>query len=133
MKKSEQGFTLLEVLAAMTIIGIVLLVFLNAVGFTTFNIRNSDNKTEAIRIAEQELNQTLNDISANPRDFEIKSTTSQAENFPVTVFQTEINNPTYSLPDDSNKYVFLQGIAVFTGTDNISKKGLITVAVKWRE
>lgn len=112
--KPEQGFTLLEVLASLTIISIITLVFFNALGFTSLNIKNSDQKAEAIRIAEEVLNKTLQGTEIEQRDG-------------ILVHFCEIGMRC-DFDEDSSKYVFVEGIMVQGG-----KKKLVMVAVKWRE
>jgi type II secretory pathway pseudopilin PulG len=138
MNKSEQGITLIEVLAAITILSIITIVLMNSLGFTTLAFMRSDNKVEALRIAESELTVNLHETqtattlpSVCTTECKRKKTVSKdGQNFEVTIIETSlVENPTYNYTS-SPSFVSLQGISVLNN-GTTSEQRLITVIVSW--
>lgn len=138
MKKSQRGITLLEVLAAITILSIIGIVLLNSVGFTTSSFVKSDQKVEALRIAESELtvrmyaigsSTTLPNICSTECKV-VKTVNSKGSIYTVTFIETSlVATPAYNYTSP-NPFVSLQAIAVMKNGGS-SEQRLITVIVSW--
>jgi type II secretory pathway pseudopilin PulG len=130
--RNEKGITLVEALAATVILSLVVLTFVTLSSTVSRADDRTDHSTEALRIAELNLNYA--------RDFYIRNNTIPADEFPdsaeggyeVEIQQTDlIGNPAaYNTTSFGERHVSLQTI-VFGGTPPIPR--LITVTVSWEE
>jgi Tfp pilus assembly protein PilV len=124
--RNEKGVSLVEVLGSIVIIGIILYTVLSITGFTSLSIIKSDNRTNAVIIAEKELSHALERIKTE----EMTETEKNAESFKVYTDITEISeNPSFgnSTPRDTSTSVSLQGV----GTNNHGEQVLVTITVSW--
>jgi prepilin-type N-terminal cleavage/methylation domain-containing protein len=139
MNVSERGITLIEVLAAITILSIITVVLINSLGLTTSAFTRSDYKVEALRIAESELSIYLHEIqTATPLPSictteckRIETVVSEnGKSYTVTIIETSLDeNPAYQY-SAIDSFVSLQGISIMdNGTT--SEQRLITVIVSW--
>ena len=92
--KNHNGFTLIEVLASITILGIVLTVFLSFFSNSmTFSVKAEDKLT-AINLAEKELHDLTNSIEAYCKT----ENCEEPNNIPEDTYTRspiELNNKTY--------------------------------------
>ncbi|MFB5282220.1 prepilin-type N-terminal cleavage/methylation domain-containing protein [Peribacillus sp. Hz7] len=92
--KNNNGFTLIEVLASITILGIVLTVFLSFFSNSmTFSVKAEDKLT-AINLAEKELHDLTNSIEAYCKT----KNCEEPNNIPEDTYTRspiELNNKTY--------------------------------------
>ncbi len=138
MRESERGVTLLEVLAAITILSIIAIVLMNSIGFTTSAFSRSDQKVDALRIAESELSVRLYEIETSSplpnvctTECEIVKTVNEnGRPFEVTIIETNlVESPNYQY-SSPNSFVSLQGISVMNN-GAASEQRLLTVIVSW--
>jgi prepilin-type N-terminal cleavage/methylation domain-containing protein len=138
MNRTERGITLIEVLAAITILSIITVVLVNSLGFTTSAFTRSDRKVEALRIAESELSIRLYEIqNTSPKPTvcasDCKTVSSVSKNgvtYTVTTIETSlIENPTYQY-STADTFISLQGIALKDNGTTLEQR-LITVIVSW--
>jgi prepilin-type N-terminal cleavage/methylation domain-containing protein len=84
--KSQKGLTLIEILAASAMLGIIIVAFMGATNFIGNNGQKMDRSVEALNVAEEQLNisrrniklniapvtnQTVSDFSVNQQIFPI--------------------------------------------------------------
>lgn len=138
--RNERGLTLLEVLAATVILSLVVLMFLNISSFSIMSNKNDDLRVNALRLAEQKLNeyrstyaaavpilQNWGDINLDPLD--------PASPYSVYVQQSGIQNQTFSTTAFTNrKFVSLQGVILFRDASTAPATlvpRILTVTVYW--
>jgi prepilin-type N-terminal cleavage/methylation domain-containing protein len=150
MKKNERGLTLIEVLAVTVILSIVLTAFITVSNYTMASRSTSDKKTEALRLAEDVINQ-YRSTYANPSTGNLTVTSSTINTIIViadpapestTDYRIKIQhskvesktntNTSYSLNNLKTNYVSLQSIVTDKNTtDNTVTPRLLTVTVSW--
>jgi prepilin-type N-terminal cleavage/methylation domain-containing protein len=150
MKKNERGLTLIEVLAVTVILSIVLTAFITVSNYTMASRSTSDKKTEALRLAEDVINQ-YRSTYANPSTGNLivtsstittiiviadpapESTTDYRIKIQHSKVESKTNtNTSYSLNNLKTNYVSLQSIVTAKNTtDNTVTPRLLTVTVSW--
>lgn len=138
MNKKQQGMTLIEVLAAITILSIIIIVLMNTLGFTTLAFSKSEQKVQALSIAEQELNLKLHELeTATPpltvcttQCTQTKTLNRNGRTFEVNIVESSVaGQPVYNFTS-KNPYVTLQGVGVMNNGTAYEQR-LITVNVAW--
>ncbi len=139
--KNERGLTLIEVLAAMAILSIIVIAFVNISGYMTLAFSKGDSETEAIRLAEKILTEERNRIdslSTRP-SVDYEKTIPVVNGYVVTINETAlVNNPSYSqpLPTGLTNHVSVQGVVLLKNPNsvpvpNIDDPRLLTVTLSW--
>lgn len=134
VSEHPNGFTLIEVLASIVLLGIIFVIFYQLVGFTALSKDRESRKDGAIQLANETLQETLASISA-------------AENTPAAGSQNEnktgsngmsilINetSPEQDVPPPSgskSEYVSVAAITLLSDGDNIVPRKLV-VTVRWK-
>lgn len=114
--KEEQGASLIEILGAIIIISIIVVTVLNLSGFTSLSFIKSNDRGEALRTAEKELNKALEVMNSCDE-------LPQSSNRITFSCTDDISNPIY--PSDTTSSVLLQGF----GTGEGGQQFLVTVTV----
>jgi prepilin-type N-terminal cleavage/methylation domain-containing protein len=137
--RNEKGLTLLEVLAATVILSLVVLMFLNISSFSIMSNRNDDLRVNALRFAEQKLNEYRSTYAAavpvlqNWAD--LNPALDPASPYGVYVQQSGIQNQTFSTAVFTNrKFVSLQSIILFRDASTAPATlvpRILTVTVYW--
>lgn len=137
MLRNRRGLTLIEILAAMTILGLVVVLFASVSNYSTVRTSKGDIKYNALLLAENELKQLVYDINqtSNPE------VGSQDAKFPVSIngytihvdefpFAGSNHNYKLSTPTDRTTQVSVQAIVnLYNGATPEST--IITVTVSW--
>jgi prepilin-type N-terminal cleavage/methylation domain-containing protein len=150
MKKNERGLTLIEVLAVTVILSIVLTAFITVSNYTMASRSTSDKKTEALRLAEDVINQ-YRSTYAHPSTGNLTVTSSiintiiviadpapeSTADYRIKIQHSKVEsktntNTSYSLNNLKTNYVSLQSIVTAKNTtDNTVTPRLLTVTVSW--
>ncbi|TBL80229.1 type IV pilus modification PilV family protein [Paenibacillus thalictri] len=139
MFKNERGVTLVEVLAAVVLLGIAVIIFVNLSGYTLLAGKKSDYKTAALRIGEKVLNEKRAEIAASAPALPWTVSSSTADDgslhFKVFVQQTDMASPAYSKTGFGSHYLSLNAVALFKTSSASSDlvPRLLTVTVSWEE
>jgi prepilin-type N-terminal cleavage/methylation domain-containing protein len=136
---NEKGLTLLEVLAATAILGIVAVIVLNISGYSILATKKSDYKTNALRIAETIMNEKRKEYAGTlPLDSswtDIESTVPDAgKTFRVYIQRSDLQNPVFAKASLGTGYVSIQAVQLFTFSSTpVPQPRLLTVTVSWEE
>lgn len=134
MIKNEKGLTLVEVLAAAAILGMIVTVFVTISGYTQLSFNKSDQKAASLRLAESKLNEIRNAIPVDPPIPNVgtqNQPTTPVSGFNVTVNETALTStPVYSTPIPEKNQVSLQGVVLLNNNGTYVPR-LITVTVSW--
>lgn len=140
MVRNEKGITLIEVLAAVVLLGLAVMVFVNISGYTTLANVKSDNKTAALAIAEKVLNEKRTEYSKTVPYITgwtdvVSQSAEGSRTFKVIVQQTDITSPVYDKSKYQSRYVSLQSIVLFKqdAASGALIPRLLTVTVSWEE
>jgi prepilin-type N-terminal cleavage/methylation domain-containing protein len=137
--RNERGLTLLEVLAATVILSLVVLMFLNISTFSIMSNKNDDLRVNALRLAEQKLNEYRSTYAAAVPDIQnwadLNPALDPASHYGMYVQQSGLQNQTFSTAAFTNrKFVSLQGIILFrdvSATPATLVPRILTVTVYW--
>ncbi|WP_158301532.1 type IV pilus modification PilV family protein [Paenibacillus mesophilus] len=125
MPTNEKGFTLLEVLAAVVILGIVIIGFVNLTNFNLISDRNSGRYDAALKIAEEKLNEARSQIKTGNA-----YTAAPAVPAPYTAFIQDqpytAAAVTYNNSQFGNSMASLQTVVYMNGAPR-----LLTVTISW--
>lgn len=122
--KNERGITLIEVMAASVILGILVVSFLSFSGYSILAGKKSDRSTEAQRIAEKQLNIARQSISEDPTKLPAKPT---VPGYDVTIQATDlVNTINYVSTSFLANHISLQAIVFMNSTPKV-----LTVTVSW--
>ena len=132
--ENQKGVTLIEVLAAFTLLAVILMAYLNIISTTRLATKQSDQSTTALAYAEQ----VVNAIQINPTSAEIALYHDQLNVINQQTFHTYIHQTPYTIseitvsPDSSMK---AQRVSVptliYADLDRGELPYLITVTVSW--
>ncbi|RDI44163.1 type II secretion system protein [Falsibacillus pallidus] len=131
---NQRGFTLIEVLLSITILGILAVILLQFTGFFSFLDERSDTKQKAIELANQELvkeAEEINNAEANDT-YELKNTPAiQSELISIN------GSPTFDMCKEKNECVFVSSIVHIKVINEKKEEAvipkLLVVGVKWKE
>jgi type II secretory pathway pseudopilin PulG len=128
---NERGATLIEALAASAILGIIIVVFVQLSGYWSFTGTKSDTNAEALRLAEDQLNQAI--IFARQEGILPDSSTISLNNHTYNVhFQSSPlagnASVTYDTSEFQSNHVSSQGVVLLG-----SVPALVTVTISWGE
>jgi prepilin-type N-terminal cleavage/methylation domain-containing protein len=129
--QNERGLTLIEVLAAIVILGIVVVAFLDISNFSLAAGKNSDEFEEAMRLAENRLSIARELVYTKPGEILDKPVEQmeKVDEFTVIYQLTNLSNPTplvYKTDGFQSEHVSLQSIIT-----NSNQANLLTVTVTW--
>lgn len=125
---SQRGLTLIEVLAAMLILGIAVISFVSVSNYTTLSNYNTDNTVKALTIAEDQINTSRSSLKSN-----IVPIASQQVSDIYTV--TQQLNPLGTAPVFSTapKHVSLQSVVpIVLSNSSAPVPYVLTVTVEWQ-
>ena len=124
---NERGMTLIEVLAAVVILGIVVVAFMDISGYSLVANKKSDQFEEAMRLAESRLNIAKELVYTDPTN--LLSKTETVEEYTV-IYQVsqDLQQPeiTYQTAAFESEHVSMQSVVVYE-----NKASLLTVTVTW--
>ncbi len=136
MLRNHRGLTLTEILGAMTILGIVVLLFISVSNYTVVRTSKGDMKYDALVLAENELKQLVFDTNQNylavgSQDAKLPETidryTVYVDEYPFAGTDRDYNPST---PTNPATQVSVQAIVnLYNGTTPEST--IITVTVSW--
>ncbi|QHE53149.1 prepilin-type N-terminal cleavage/methylation domain-containing protein [Pontibacillus sp. HMF3514] len=128
--KSQKGFTLVEVLAALLLLSIISIVVYSFINFSSVQSVQSKNREEALKIGQKHLQTTIEEIKAGQLSSPLNQSAYTQENgYTISRIATNPGDPipnTY-LPE-LQLHVSLQGIAYRPGSSDAKQ---ITVTVSW--
>ena len=127
--RNEHGVTLIEAVAAMVVLGFVVIVFLNVSGYSALAGREADKQQEARRIAEEQLNMWRAQLSADPNAEPDAQTVPQAatvQGYDVFFQRDAVDDVQYDASTFGPRHVSLQAFALLGG-----RPELVTVTVSW--
>jgi len=122
--RNERGLTLIEALAAMVVLGFVVVGLLHITGYASLASVRSANEADALRIAEEQLaivRETARASGALP-NVRVYSVGGYA----VTVQDSLLNQVTYNATTFGPKHLSLQAHALIGGAPRV-----VTVTVSW--
>ncbi|KIL42458.1 hypothetical protein SD70_00685 [Gordoniibacillus kamchatkensis] len=135
--KKERGLTLIEVLAAITILGIIVTAFVTISGYTQLSFNSSDKKAAALRLAEQKLKEIRSSIPQDPpipnintQNAQILGVSGPHVTFNITVNETDLSPSSYPIPIPDPNCVSVEGIVILNNA-GVYVSRLITVTVSW--
>jgi prepilin-type N-terminal cleavage/methylation domain-containing protein len=129
MVRNNKGMSLIEVLAAVVILSIVILSFINISGYTALSSSKTDKKAGALRLAEQKLNSIRYTIGTSIPVNGSQNQSSTSGIYTIDVYDTLLNTPSY-LPVVLANKVTLQDIFIMKNGSNDESR-LIVVTVSW--
>lgn len=129
---NERGLTLLEVLAAMVILGIVIVALLNITGFTSLSTHKSTEFTDAYKAAEEKLSIVREYIRRTgqwPEEPE-RSSMLESSRYVVKIQHHEwpLEDVVYDLAGLLEHRYSMQAFAWFEGAPRV-----VTVTVSWSD
>jgi prepilin-type N-terminal cleavage/methylation domain-containing protein len=129
LHENEKGFTLIEILAAVSLLSLILLTFTNLLGFTTLSFVKSDKKAFAVQLAENELIKTSQAIAFGDPIYNNQI----VNDYEVTVNVTTVTaSPSYTnIPVNLDQHVSLQSIVNDPNQPGVTR--LVTVTVSWED
>jgi type II secretory pathway pseudopilin PulG len=137
MIRNERGITLIEILAAVIILGITVAIFTNISQYLTNNSVKDDERTEALNIANLKLNSVVNALpSSSPfANINTQNASTTIDGYPVTVNETALTSMTgssFSNIPAVERHVSLSSVVLMynSGTGQ-NEPRLITVTVSW--
>jgi len=138
MVRDDKGLTLIEVLAAIVILSVVILAFVNISGYTAQSSSKSDKKAGALRLAELTMNTLRNTVDSSSsimNVFTLPTPTPpppNANGYSIAMSETLLTaTPSYSVAEFANK-VSLQDIFILHDpVSNTDVNHLITITVSW--
>ena len=127
VKKSEQGITIIEALAATVILGIVVVVFINLSSYSFLAEKKNDTDTALMRIAEEQLNLARDYVLRNGA---LPPTPATVSGYTVTVQSTLATNLSYNYDEShfSDQNFSLQAMILLN-----NQPQLLTVTLSWEE
>ena len=132
--ENQKGVTLIEVLAAFTLLAVILMAYLNIIGTTRLATKQSDQSTTALAYAEQ----VVNAIQLNPTSAEIAQYHDKLNVVNQQTFHTYIQQIPYTTseitvsPDPAMKTQRVSVPTIIYATlDRGKSPYLITVTVSW--
>jgi prepilin-type N-terminal cleavage/methylation domain-containing protein len=132
--QNDKGLTLIEVLAAVTILSILILIFTNVSASTSKSSSQTDKKSVALRLAEIKMNKLRNEIYTAgifPYAGSQDSISTDSDGFQTDVYDVLFtDSPAYLIKGLANK-VFLTDIFVMNNISNQEETRLLVVAVSW--
>ena len=136
--KNNQAFTLIEVLASITILGIVLTIFLSFFSNATLFSSKTEDKLTAINLAEKELYEVTNNLEeyckSNPTDCQnpntileeyCKSNPTDCQN-PNTILENKYSRTSI----DVNNKLYDSTATTLTQDQNEIQLGLLPISVR---
>jgi len=129
--RNQRGFTLVEILASITIFSIIVVFILQLTGQINLFDQSQERKEEAVRLANDVLNETLEEISSADTLPSI-GTLHQSrtiENFTINIYDTDVND-SGNLP---NAPVSLTSVVHLKDDQGVLVPRLIVVTVRWGE
>jgi prepilin-type N-terminal cleavage/methylation domain-containing protein len=137
MIHNEKGLTLLEVLAAMTILSLAIMMFLNISGYSTQSNRKDSFRMEAIRLAEKTMNEKRDSYESSVPVFTdpvwASPQVSTEGKYTVTIQQTGMNASSYNRASFKKNSVSVQSVIIFKDSAQATTiiPRLVTVTVSW--
>ena len=149
MCRNERGLTLLEIMAATVLLGILVIVFMNVSFYTSASYSSDDRKEAALLQAQEVMTYYRNLYASKDSRLSAANTTTSIDSnvlitgypgtvrapFVVTVQHSAIINKNaaqYNLQDVGSKRVSLQSIILIrNSTNNTFQPRLLTVIVSW--
>lgn len=136
MWNNERGITLIEVLAAVVILGIAVVIFTNISSYSMLVNKQSDHKSEALRLAGKKLSEIRNDIETSPTPIEVGtqnvgSTLIAGTIYSYSVVETSLANGQVNNTQLMDNNVSVQAIVLLTNPGAGREQRLITVTVSW--
>jgi len=122
---NEHGVTLIEAVAAMVVLGFVVIVFLNVSGYSALAGREADKQQEARRIAEEQLNMWRVQLSAGP-NVQTVPQAATVQGYDVFFQRDSVDAVQYDASAFGPRHVSLQAFALLGG-----RPELVTVTVSW--
>jgi len=129
--RNQRGFTLVEILASITIFSIIVVFILQLTGQINLFDQSQERKEEAVRLANDVLNETLEEISSADRLPSIGTfhQSRTIENFTINIYDTDVND-SGNLP---NAPVSLTSVVHLKDDQGVLVPRLIVVTVRWGE
>jgi len=127
--RNQRGFTLVEILASITIFSMIVVFILQLSGQINLFDQSQERKEEAVRLANDVLNETLEEISSADTLPSIGTVhrSRTIENFTITIYDTDIND-SGNLP---NVPVSLTSVVHLRDNQGKLVPRLIVVTVRW--
>ncbi|HZG88498.1 type IV pilus modification PilV family protein [Paenibacillus sp.] len=122
--RNERGVTLIEAVAAMLVLSVVVIVFLNVSGYSALAGRQADKQQEARRIAEEQLHQWRALLLEDPSPSLPYASTTQG--YAVYIQSASVGNVQYETSAFGSRHVSLQAFALLGGQPEV-----VTVTVSW--
>jgi Tfp pilus assembly protein PilV len=132
---NEKGITLIEIMAAAVILGMIVIGFVNLSTFGAKANSSVDRSAEALSLAEKQLSiqrAYYDQIPASSvlSGLQLKSS-SDANGFRTVIQLSDLSNPTYS-NTSLKRVVYAQAVVVVKSTDGTQGvPRLLTVSVSW--
>lgn len=124
--KNQKGITLIELLAAMIILGVVVMSFVSISNYSSLADHRSGMQTEAMRLAEGKLNTLRNEITPSDPIGSMNNTTVE-NGYTIKIEDYPLNSVTHPA---SNRIVTVNAIVLMHNGTN-SEARLLTVTASW--
>lgn len=129
MKDNNRGLTLVEVLAAVTVLSIIIVVFLTMSQYMAASTQKDDRKIEALQIAENRINQIRSEaVQLKPINHFNLTTTEGG--FQIYQEETDAANPQFTVTPTSTSQVSVSAFINMDDSGSTVQK-LVTVTVAW--
>lgn len=124
---NERGLTLIEVLAAVVILGIVVVAFMDISGYSLAANKKSDRYEEAMRLAESRLNIAKDLVYSDPETI-LNSPKQEGEFTIIYQVSQDLQQPavSYTSDDFESEHVSMQTVVNYA-----NKASILTVTVTW--